>query len=230
MQIQQNIKIAVDAVVFGYRDNALFVLLIQQKFGIFKNTWSLPGGFVKDAEPLTDAVKRELREEAGIEVNYLEQLYTFGDDANRDPRGRVISVAYFALVNPDGFRLKAETDAMDANWFPIVNLPDLAYDHQDIIRTAHQRLKSKLLYRPIGFDLLHEEFPFSDLENLYTTILEREIDRRNFRKKLLSFGILEETDHILHEGSGRPAKLFSFNKLKYKELEKEGFNFEIKFA
>lgn len=230
MRLKQNIKIAVDAVVFGYRHNSLFVLLIQQKFGVFQNTWALPGGFVLDDEPLTVAVKRELREEAGIEVDYLEQLYTFGDNIHRDPRGRVITVAFFALVNPDKFELSAATDAIDADWFPLNKIPHLAYDHPDIIQMAFQRLKSKLLYQPIGFDLLQKEFPFSDLENLYSCILEQEIDRRNFRKKILSFGILEETEKMVSEGSGRPAMLFRFNKLKYRQLEKEGFNFEIKFA
>jgi 8-oxo-dGTP diphosphatase len=230
MKIEQNIRIAVDAIVFGYTNNKLNVLLVKQKFGQLKNQWALVGGFVKDDETLTEAVNRELQEEAGIRVNYLEQLYTFGDDINRDPRFRVISVAYFALVNSTELILTADTDAEDAQWFPIDELPKLAYDHEKILQTAHQRLQNKLTYQPIGFDLLPKEFLFSELENLYCTILEKEIDRRNFRKKILSFGIVEETPYFSPKKSGRPAKLFMFNQLKYSELLKEGFLFEISFA
>ncbi|MFD2907562.1 NUDIX domain-containing protein [Flavobacterium ardleyense] len=230
MKIEQHIKIAVDAIVFGYSDNNLNVLLIKQKFGALKDQWALVGGFVKDHETLNEAVKRELKEETGVTVNYLEQLYTFGDDINRDPRFRVVSVAYFALVNSRKLVLTADSDAEDAQWFPIKELPELAFDHKDIIEKAHLRLKNKLTYQPIGFDLLQKEFLFSDLENLYCTILEKEIDRRNFRKKIVSFGIIEETGGFSPKKSGRPAKMFKFNNTKYKRLSKEGFLFEINFA
>ncbi len=230
MELNQNIKIAVDAIVFGYTGNKLNVLLIKQKYGLLKNRWALVGGFVKDDETLNDAVNRELHEEAGIKVNYLEQLYTFGDDINRDPRFRVVSVAYFALVNSTKLVLKADTDAEDAKWFPFDELPDLAYDHQSILEMARKRLKNKLVYQPVGFDLLPKEFLFSELENLYNTILEKEIDRRNFRKKIMSYGIVEETEKFGNKVKGRPAKLFRFNKLEYNKLEKEGFLFEINLA
>ncbi|MDP5231197.1 MAG: NUDIX hydrolase [Cellulophaga sp.] len=230
MEITQNIKIAVDAIVFGYSKNELNVLLIKQKFGALKNKWALVGGFVKDDEKLQDAVHRELLEETGIKVNYLEQLFTFGDDLHRDPRFRVISVAYFALVNSTKLEAKPDTDAEEAQWFPIHKLPELAFDHDTILKTAYTRLQNKLSYQPIGFDLLNNEFLFSDLENLYSTILEKNIDRRNFRKKLLSFDILEETEKFSDKKNGRPAKLFKFNKQKYNKLLKEGFYFEIKFA
>jgi 8-oxo-dGTP diphosphatase len=230
MKLTQNIKIAVDAIVFGYAENTLNVLLIKQKFGLMKNQWALVGGFVKDDETLTEAVNRELQEEAGINVNYLEQLFTFGDEINRDPRCRVISVAYFALVNSTKLVLNADTDAEEALWFPINELPKLAFDHKTIVQTALKRLKAKLTYQPIGFDLLPKEFLFSELENLYCTILEKEIDRRNFRKKILSFGIVEETEKFASHVKGRPAKLFKFNKAKYNSLVKEGFLFDINFA
>lgn len=231
MPVPQNIKIAVDAIVFGYQNEQLYVLLIKQKFGVFADRWSLPGGFVLDEEPLTKAVTRELQEEAGVKVDYLEQLFTFGDDLNRDPRNRVISVAYFALANPKHFKLKADTDAIDVKWFALDNVPDLPFDHNRMIEVAYERLQAKLLYQPIGFDLLNKEFPFADLEQLYMTILDRKIDRRNFRKKMLSFGLLIETNKIQKKkGGGRPAKLFVFNQKKYNELEKDGFHFEIKFV
>ncbi|WP_172406539.1 NUDIX domain-containing protein [Pedobacter sp. AJM] len=229
--IDQNIKIAVDAIVFGYEKGTLYVLTVQQRFGELADKWVLPGGFVKDEEPLLAAVERELKEEAGINVNYLEQLGTFGDDINRDDRFRVVSVAYFALVNPQNFVLKADTDAKDAKWFPLNQLPQLGYDHDEMVRLAHQRLKSKLTYQPIGFDLLDQEFLFSDLENLYCSILERSIERRNFRKKILSFGIVKETGKVVKIGnSGRPGKLFVFDKAKYNQLSKENFQFDIRFA
>jgi 8-oxo-dGTP diphosphatase len=230
MELIQNIKIAVDAIVFGYADNKLNVLLIKQKFGLLKNQWALVGGFIKDNETLSEAVYRELQEETGIKVDYLEQLYTFGDKIDRDPRFRVVTVAYFALVNSQKLVLRADSDAEDAQWFAINDLPNLAFDHSSILEIARERLKSKLTYQPIGFDLLPKEFLFSELENLYCTILEKEIDRRNFRKKILSFGIVEETEKFGNKIKGRPAKLYQFNKQKYKALIKEGFLFEISFA
>lgn len=226
----QNIRVAVDAIVFGYQSSKLYVLLIQQKFGTKETHWALPGGLVKNDEPLQEAVKRELKEETNVEVNYLEQLFTFGDNVYRDSRNRVISVAYFALVDSSKLHIKADTDAEDAQWLEVNKVPNLAFDHHLILQKAIERLKSKLTYQPIGFDLLPEFFLFSDLENLYCTILEKEIDRRNFRKKILSFGFVEETDKISVHKSGRPAKFFKFNIAKYNQLLQEGFHFEIKFA
>lgn len=226
MEIKQNIKLAVDAIVFGYRDKKLHVLLVQQKYGVMKDKWVLVGGFVKDKESLQDAVRRELKEEAGIDVSYLEQLYTFGDDIARDPRMRVVSVAYYGLVNAKHFKPIADTDAQDAQWFPMDNLPKLGYDHEAILEYARERLKAKLIYQPIGFDLLPSNFLFSELENLYTEILGKEIDRRNFRKKILTFGILEELSKKALK-RGRPASVFKFNKKKYNELCKNGFHFDL---
>ena len=228
--MNQNIKIAVDAIVFGYQNNKLYVLLIQQKFGTDKISWALPGGLVNENESLLDAVQRELLEETNVKVNYLEQLYTFGDDINRDSRNRVISVAYFALVDALKFEIKPDTDAENVQWIEIEAIPKLAFDHNLILNKALERLKSKLSYQPIGFDLLSEKFLFSDLENLYSLILNKEIDRRNFRKKIMSFEILEETQVFSDKKNGRPAKLFQFNKTKYNQLLKDGIHFEIKFA
>ena len=230
MKIVQDIKIAVDAIVFGYQNNQLYVLLIQQKFGSTESFWALPGGLVQNNESLFEAVERELKEETNVKVNYLEQLYTFGDDVYRDSRNRVISVAYFALVDAKKFNIKPDTDAENVNWFPITEIPKLAFDHNKIVEKGMERLKAKLTYQPIGFDLLEAEFLFSDLENLYCSILNKDIDRRNFRKKLMSFEILEETNSFSDKKNGRPAKLFRFNKTKYHQLNKEGFHFEIKFA
>ena len=161
---KQHINIAVDAVVFGYSDRKLYVLLIQQKYGSEKGKWALPGGFVKDQESLNQAIKRELSEETNISISYLEQLYTFGA-IDRDPRARVVTVAYLGLVNPANFSLKASTDAMSVAWYSIDDqLPDLAFDHHLILQKALDRLRRKLYYEPIGFELLDRYFPFSDLE------------------------------------------------------------------
>ncbi|RZJ56120.1 MAG: NUDIX hydrolase [Flavobacterium sp.] len=230
MENLQNIRVAVDAIVFGYQNSQLYVLLIQQKFGSSESYWAFPGGLVKNDESLKDAVKRELKEETNVDVNYFEQLFTFGDDISRDPRNRVVSVAYFALVDPSKLEIKADSDADKVQWFKIDEVPKLAFDHNIILKKAVERLKAKLTYEPIGFDLLPKEFLFSELENLYCTILEKEIERRNFRKKILSFGIVEETENYSPIKTGRPAKLFRFNKQKYNDLAKEGFHFEIKFA
>jgi 8-oxo-dGTP diphosphatase len=230
MEKLQNIRIAVDAIVFGYKNNGLYVLLIEQKFGSSEKYWALPGGLVQNDESLSNAVIRELHEETNVQLTFMEQLYTFGDDIYRDSRNRVISVAYYALVDASNLEIKADTDAERVQWFKIDEIPSLAFDHNLILKKGIERLKAKLTYEPIGFDLLPEEFLFSDLENLYCTILEKEIDRRNFRKKILSYGFLEETDNFSPIRSGRPAKLFKFNKFKYNELIDKGFHFEIKFA
>ena len=222
-------KVAVDAIVFGYsKDDGVSVLLIQRKYEPFKNAWALPGGFVLEDESLEDAVRRELSEETGVQLNYLEQLYTFGDPG-RDPRQRIIAIAYFGLVKTSQYQvLKASTDAENAKWFSFNKLPPLAFDHKRILSIAVERLRAKVRYQPIGFELLDKKFPFSDLEKLYMALLDRDINRRNFSKKILSFGILEETgDLSKSEGKGRPSKIYQFNQKRYRELLKEGFHFEI---
>lgn len=225
----QNIQVAVDAIVFGYsREEGVSILLIKRRYDPFKGTWAIPGGFVKDDESLEDAVARELQEETGVKINYLEQLYTFGEP-NRDPRTRILSVAYFGLVKSNQFqKLMAATDAEDAAWFSYNKLPKLAFDHKTILKTAIERLRGKIVYQPIGFELLDKKFPFSDLEHLYTTLLDRPIDRRNFKKKVMSLSILDELDEKAKaNGAGRPGNLFQFNKKTYHRLLKEGMHFEI---
>ena len=225
-KMQQAIKLSVDAVVFGYEAQTISVLLIKRKYDPYKGKWAIPGGFVLNNESLEEAVERELKEETGIKINYLEQLYTFGNP-KRDPRSRVVSVAYFGLIKPSAFKIFAATDAEEVQWFKINELPKLPFDHEEILKTAISRLQGKITYEPIGFELLDTKFPFSDLEKLYTTLLGRPIDRRNFRKKFLSLKILDELDEKVSNGSGRPANLFKFNKQRYYKLKKEGIIFEI---
>ncbi len=223
-----NIQLAVDAIVFGYQHGQLFVALVRRKYEPHKGQWAIPGGFVLENEDLETAVLRELLEETGIRPDYLEQLYTFGKP-DRDPRHRVVSVAYFGLVRPSDFDIVAATDAEEVAWFDTKALPPLAFDHAQILSIALQRLRGKLTYEPIGLNLLDKKFPFGELERLYTTLLDKDIDRRNFRKKFLSFGILKELDELAPAlDKGRPGKLFSFEVEKYEALRKKGFLFDIK--
>ncbi|WP_339699140.1 NUDIX domain-containing protein [uncultured Roseivirga sp.] len=229
MNRTQNIEVAVDAIVFGYsKEEGVSILLIKRKYDPYKGAWAIPGGFVLDDESLEAAVARELQEETGVEINYLEQLYTFGKP-DRDPRKRILSVAYFGLVKSKQFeKLKASTDAADAAWFNYKKLPRLAFDHKEILKMAIERLRAKIVYQPIGFELLDKKFAFSDLEHLYSTLLDRPIDRRNFKKKVMSLGILDELDEKAKStGAGRPGNLFQFNKTTYNRLLKEGMHFEI---
>src|SRR5437016_9436748 len=175
--------LTVDCVVFGYDAGELKVLLIQRGLEPFKGKWAFPGGFVRVDETLDDAARRELAEEAGLKDVFLEQLYSFGD-LDRDPRERVVSVAYYALVKLSDHRAKAATDAANAEWFPVSELPKLAFDHADIVATALARLKGKVRYQPIGFELLPALFTLSQLQHLYEAILEAPLDKRNFRKKV----------------------------------------------
>src|SRR4051812_48733842 len=218
--------LTVDCVVFGLDEQDLKVLLVKRDLPPFEGRWALPGGFVRMEEELDDAARRELREETGLRDVYLEQLYTFGTP-NRDPRGRVVSVAYYALVNLADHRVQAATDARDAAWFSVSDTPSLAFDHDAIVSAALERLKGKVRYQPIGFELLPPKFTLSQLQRLYETVLERPLDKRNFRKKILSMGVLVETDEIEQDVAHRAARLYRFDEDKYRRLKKKGFNFEI---
>jgi 8-oxo-dGTP diphosphatase len=218
--------VTVDGVVFGYDDADLKVLLIQREGPPYRMKWALPGGFVDIDESLEDAARRELEEETGIERLFLEQLYTFGEP-KRDPRERVISVAYYALVKLDDHSVRAASDARKVAWFPVADLPRLAFDHEEILEVGLRRLKAKIRYEPIGFELLPEKFPLSELQRLYETILEQPLDKRNFRKKILSMGLLADTDEIQKDVSHRAARLYRFDQGTYRRLKKAGFNFEL---
>jgi len=219
-------NLAVDCVVFGLDEEDLKIILIQRSLEPFEGKWALPGGFVNIDESLEDAAMRELKEETGIQKVFLEQLYTFGA-VERDPRNRVISVAYYALVNLSDHEIKASTDARDAAWFSIDDIPTLAFDHNTIFGVALKRLKGKVRYEPIGFELLPEKFTLTQLQRMYEKILDQNIDKRNFRKKILGMGLLEETDEVQMDVAHRAARLYSFNEKKYLQLKDTGYNFEI---
>jgi 8-oxo-dGTP diphosphatase len=215
-----------DCVIFGLDAGDLKVLLIQRGLPPFEGRWALPGGFVRVGESVDECARRELQEEAGLKNVFLEQLYTFGDP-KRDPREHVVTVAYYALVNLVNHPPKADTDARNAAWFSAEDVPRLAFDHQNILATALDRLRGKLRYQPVGFELLPRKFTLTQLQTLYETILQQEFDKRNFRKKVQKLGILEETDEIQQDVAHRAARLYRFDKKQYRALLREGINFEL---
>jgi 8-oxo-dGTP diphosphatase len=218
--------LTVDCVVFGYDGGELKVLLIERGLEPFKGRWALPGGFVRVDETVDQAARRELEEEAGLKRVFLEQLYTFGA-LDRDPRERVVSVAYYALVKLSEHAAKAATDAANAQWFTVSETPKLAFDHNEILARALARLKGKVGYEPIGFELLPPAFTLSQLQQLYEAVVGTKLDKRNFRKKVLGFGLLVPLKEKQLLGRHRPAQLYRFDKEKYEKLKKRGFHFEL---
>jgi 8-oxo-dGTP diphosphatase len=218
-----DVKVTVDIVIFAMRDTRLEVLLIKRKFAPYAGQWALPGGFVLQDEGLDDAARRELVEETGISQGYLEQLYSFGRPG-RDPRGHVVTVAYFALLDhlPDP---AASTDAEDSRWVPVKDLPPLAFDHAEILAYARERLKTKFEYTTASFSLLPKRFMLSDLQRVYEAVLERPLDKRNFRKKILSLDILNATGELEQRGISRPGELYEFSAEKFETLRSRGLLF-----
>jgi 8-oxo-dGTP diphosphatase len=201
-------SVGVDVIIFTLRENDLHVLLVKRGHPPFKGMWAIPGGFVRIDESVEEAALRELEEETGVRDVYLEQLYTFGD-VNRDPRGRVITVAYYALVPATAMQPRAGSDAAETGWWSAYDLPTLAFDHRDILNYALQRLRYKLEYTAVGFELLPTPFTLSELQTAYEIILGEELDKRNFRRKILSADVIEETGQR-RTGEGRPAKLYRY--------------------
>lgn len=219
--------LAVDCVVFGWDGAGLNVLLIRRGQEPFKGEWAFPGGFVQMDEDLETAAQRELQEETGLQGMFLEQLYTFGAP-ERDPRGRIVSVAYYALVHAGKYAgLQAATDASDARWFPEMQLPPLAFDHQQILQVARDRLEAKVRYQPIGFELLPPKFSLRQLQALYECILQQQLDRRNFRKKLMTMDLLVELGEVEQGKATRGGQLYSFSPPKYQELQRSGTQFKL---
>jgi 8-oxo-dGTP diphosphatase len=216
--------LSVDCVVFAVDEAQLKVLLIERGGEPFKGHWALPGGFVRLHETTEEAARRELLEETGLDHVFLEQLYTFSA-LDRDPRERVVTVAYYALVRPSV--VAGGSDASQARWFGVEELPPLAFDHPQILATALTRLRGKVRYEPLGFELLPPKFTLGQLQRLYEAILGRELDKRNFRRAFLRMGILEELPELQDNVSHRPSRLYRFQRAEYKRLVKQGFNFEI---
>ncbi len=213
--------IAVDVVLLTIQGGTLKVLLVKRQQPPHRGAWALPGGLVGAEESVDDAALRELQEETNIANVYLEQLYTFGDP-NRDPRGRVISVAYYALVNWQQFQLKARQRVSEAMWFAVKRLPPLAFDHRRILDYALERLRNKINYTTVGFQLLPRQFTLTELQSSYEVLLGQRLDKRNFRRKMLQLGILKGTEAFKANGRQRPARLYTFTEPKVVKLQEKG--------
>jgi 8-oxo-dGTP diphosphatase len=224
MAAKTSIQVTVDLVIFALRDWELQVLLIRRGVPPFEGRWALPGGFVRQGESLEDAARRELEEETGVRDVYLEQLYTFGD-ADRDPRGRIVTVAYYALLTGEAAPLKAGTDAGAAAWMPARKHPPLAFDHDRILTYALERLANKLDYTTVGFQLLPRKFTLSQLQRVYETVLGRSLDKRNFRRKVAILDILMPLDEWVQDGPSRPAQLYRFSPKQFERLRDKGILF-----
>ena len=216
--------VTTDCVIFGFNGERLQVLLIERGIEPYKGRWAFPGGFLKMDETAEEGAKRELKEETGLENAYIQQLHTFSAP-NRDPRERVITIAYYALVKIQ--EVKGGDDAASARWFPLDEIPPLAFDHDYILRMATQRLREQIHFQPIGFELLPEKFTIKELQSLYEAILGINFDRRNFAKKMLHLEILTELNETVWPTPKREARLYKFNSDKYEELKRKGFRIEF---
>ncbi len=217
-----------DCVIFGFQEGELKVLLIERNEYPFKDWWALPGFFVEFNETIDEAVQRILYEFTGLKGIYMEQLYTFGD-LKRHPQGRIITVAYYALLGLDN--LKAEpspqTDYVrQAKWHSFKDLPDLAFDHRNIIDKSIAKIQRTISYSPIAFELLPEKFTLTQLQQLYEAIWDRKLDKRNFRKKMLNYGILKELPEFQRGVSYRAARLYRLDKRQYSKT----FQNELSFS
>lgn len=220
--------LTVDTVVFGadLDEHDLRVLLIERRLQPFQGRWALPGGFVHVGEGLEEAARRELQEETGLHDLFIEQLYTFGAPG-RDPREHTVSVAWFGLVKLGDHTVRAATDAEDVGWFAVADLPDLAFDHAAIVAMATERLRSKVRWQPLGFELLPPSFTLGQLQRLYEIVLQRSLDKRNFRKKILAMDILADTGEVEKGVAHRAARLYRFDPQRYQAKQRAGFDFEI---
>ena len=215
-------KVTVDVVIFTIQEGVLKVLLVKRAIPPFVGQTAIPGGFVREDEDLDQAALRELKEETGVSDVYLEQLYSFGKPG-RDPRGRVVTVAYFALISPQR-KLTAGSDVSAAAWYPIDDLPPLAFDHATIINYALERLRNKLEYTTVGFQLLPEKFTLTELQEVYEAILGKKLDKRNFRRKMSLLRILKPLREHRHGGQ-RPAQLYRFVAARFEKLKDKGILF-----
>lgn len=222
----ERLSAAIDCVIFGFDAGELKVLLTKRAIMPSMADWCFPGGLIKINETGEEAVRRILEKETSIKDMFLEQLYTF-TSIDRDPRYRVVSIAYYALVNIAKWEVHAGENTCDVQWFALSELPPLAFDHKEILDVAKERLQGKIKYQPIGFELLDEKFTIPELHKLYETVLQTELDRRNFSKKILKFDLLIDLGEYQRGARNRAPKLYKFDDKRYQELSKRGFYFEM---
>ena len=218
--------LSIDCLIFGFKENELDILLVQHGEGISKGKWALPGGWIKYDESIDDSAARILNELTGVSKIYLEQLKAFGD-VRRYPTKRVITIAYYALVKPEDYTLHAGFTAADAQWFKISEVSSLPYDHQQILQEGMNYLKHKVRHEPIGFNLIPKKFTLFQLQQLYEAILDKKLDKPNFRRKLMKMNLLEPCREKQTAVSHRAANLFRFDKRNYNKLTEKGFTFEL---
>ena len=216
--------VTTDCVIFGFDGSELQVLLIERGIEPFKGKWAFPGGFLNMDETAGEGAMRELKEETGLENAYIEQFNTYSEPV-RDPRERVITIAHYALVRIQ--EVKGGDDAAKAQWFPIDEVPQLAFDHDKILRDAMRKLRERIHFEPIGFELLPEKFTMRELQILYESILGVKFDRRNFAKKMMHYELLNQLDETVRPTAKRDALLYSFNKDNYELFKKKGFQLEF---
>lgn len=219
-------SITIDCTIFGFENGSLEVLLVRHATGISKGKWGLPGGWIYKNEDIDDAAHRLLQELTGLDRIYLEQIRAFGDPA-RFPLGRVITIGYFALIKREDYNVKAGSTASEAKWHKIKEIPKLIYDHNNILKYSLEHLQNKLRQAPIGFNLLPEKFTLLQLMRLYEEILSVEMDKPNFRRKVLKMKLLTDLGEKQKDVSHRAAKLYKFDPEVYRKLTEKGFNFEF---
>ena len=207
--------VTTDCVVFGFDGNSLSLLLIKRGIEPYKGTWALPGGFMNMDETAEQGALRELQEETGVKDIYIEQLQAF-TGVDRDPRERVLTIAFLAFVRQEKYEVIAGDDAAQAQWFPISELPELAFDHKEIIRVALEKLRWKITYEPLAFRLLNKTFTMTQVQTIYEVVLGQTFDRRNFHKKMTALGYIVPTDQQIRN-NGRPGTLYTFDEEKYRE-------------
>jgi ADP-ribose pyrophosphatase YjhB (NUDIX family) len=220
------LNVSIDCVIFGFDSGELKVLLIKRAIEPSKSEWALPGGFILKNEELNNAAERILNETSGVKNIFMEQLSVFGD-VNRYPNSRVFTIGYYALVSPDKYTLSPGIDTSEVKWFQLCEIAQLPFDHNKIIFEALKKLREKVRYHPVGFELLPKKFTLPKLQSLYETILDVKLDKRNFRKKLLKMNLLKKLNEKEKDNLRRAAFLYKFDKKSYNKLVKDGFSFQL---